>query len=767
MKSFLLLLLLVPTIMYAQENRRMKDLAKWVNPLVGTMSKPKLSNGNTYPAIALPWGMNFWTPQTGKMGNGWEYQYTKNKIVGFKETHQPSPWIGDYGAFSIMPVAGQLKYKEDDRGSWFSHKRETVRPYYYRVFLGNYATWVEMTATTRAAYFRITYPAGWSSYLVLDAFFQGSYVKVIPEKDEIIGYCRNNSGGVPDNFHNYFILKFDHGFKEVWTWEDSSLYKNTLERKGDHVGAVVEFKGLEKKVIDIKVASSFISYDQARLNLEREIGNATFEQIKERDKEVWNKELNRIRIEGASDAQKTTFYTALYHSLLFPRKFYEINKEGKIVHYSPYNGKVLPGYMFTDNGFWDTFRSLFPFLTVMYPDMDSHMMAGLVNTYKEGGWLPEWASPGYRNSMIGDNAASIIADSYLMGIKGYDIDTLYKGLLKDCNNEGPFDFLGRVGAKYYNSLGYIPSNVGIDYSVTRTLEYSFDDWSMMKLAEALHKPKAEIDKFAKRAFNYRNVFDKSVNFMRGRNADGTWQTPFIADKWGGDFIEGSAWQWTWSVLHDPQGLINLMGGERQFTDKLDSFMTALPTFGDSFYHGQIHEMTEMMISGQGQYDQGNEPSFHILYLYDYAGEPWKAQRYLRQTMRWLYAPNPNGLPGDDDEGEMSAWYVFSSFGFYPVCPGSGQFVIGSPLFKKVTLMLENGKKFVVEARNNSGKNVYIDRASLNGVNYTKDYITYKDIMAGDTLSFKMSSVPNKEIGIKKQDLPYSYSSDFVPLGINK
>ncbi len=450
MKSFFALLLLIPMVIYGKEKKSQEDLTRWVNPLVGTMTRPSLSNGNLYPAIALPWGMNFWTPQTGKMGNGWIYQYTKNKIVGFRETHQPSPWIGDYGAFSIMPVTGKLKFQEADRASWFSHKRETVKPYYYRVFLGNYATWVEMTATKRAAYFRITYPAGEPSYLVLDAFFHGSYVKVIPGKHEIIGYCRNNSGGVPANFHNYFVLKFMTPFERVWTWNDSSLYENSLERKGNHAGAVVEFKGLDKKVIEIEVASSFISYDQAWLNLDREIGGASFDQIKERNKEVWNKQLSRIRIEGATDAQKTTFYTALYHAMLFPREFYEINKSDQIVHYSPYNGKVLPGYMFTDTGFWDTFRALFPFLTVMYPDVDSHMMAGLVNAYKEGGWLPEWASPGYRNSMIGSNSASIIADSYLMGIRGYDIKTLYEGIMKNSVREAPNNFLGRVGAKYYN-----------------------------------------------------------------------------------------------------------------------------------------------------------------------------------------------------------------------------------------------------------------------------------------------------------------------------
>ena len=759
MKFFFVLLLLISSIASGQNNNFENDPASWVNPLIGTESSFKLSNGNTYPAIALPWGMNFWTPYTGKMGDGWQYTYEAFKIMGFKETHEPSPWINDYGAFAIMPVTGKLKYDQDGRASWFSHKRETVKPYYYKVFLGDYNTWVETAPTDRAAIFRIKYPGNVSSYLVLDAFFKGSYVKIIPGKREIIGYCRNNSGGVPSNFHNYFILKFNTDFDSTYTWDTSGISGNSLEKKGEHVGAVIKFRGQNKKTIEVKAASSFISLEQAELNLDREIGGKSFDEIEAQAHETWNKYLGRIEIEGASNEQKTTFYTAFYRTLLFPRKFYEYNENNKVVHYSPYNGKVVPGYMFTDDGFWDTFRAVFPFITLMFPDVDSHIMAGLVNAYNESGWLPEWASPGHRDCMIGSNSASIIADSYLSGVRGYDINTLYKALIKNSDREGPLSSVGRKGVHYYNSLGYIPYNAGINENVARTLEYSYDDFALMKLSQKLGKSDYLIKLFANRAFNYRNVFDKSINFMRGKNINGTWQFPFRPDKWGDAFTEGCSWHWTWSVFHDPQGLINLMGGRKAFTEKLDSLFIAPPTFDDSYYGYQIHEITEMVIAGMGQYAHGNEPVHHVLYLYDYSGYPWKAQKHLRKVMDLLYTSRPDGLCGDEDNGQMSAWYLFSSMGFYPVCPVSLQYAIGSPLFKKVTIKLENGNQFVIGAANNNKKNIYIDTAELNGNEYSKNYISLNDILKGGELNFKMSSKPNKYRGKSKEDFPYSFSVD--------
>lgn len=764
MKRILLIILVFNGLLNAfSGNSNKKEAKKWVeyvNPLIGTDSERILSNGNTYPAIAVPWGMNFWTPQTGKMGNGWQYTYDANKICGFKQTRQPSPWIGDYGAFSIMPLTGSLKINEDERAAWFSHKRETVKPHYYQVYLGDYNVWVDITPTDRAAQFQIKYPKSDNSYLLVDAFFKGSYVKIFPKEKKIIGYSRNNEGGVPENFHNYFVIHFDKEIDSTFTWNEKEIFADKLEEKGNHVGAVLKFRTKENEIVNLKIASSFISYEQAELNLKREIGNDSFEQTMKKAEDAWNKELRRIEVEGGTESQIITFYTALYRTLLFPRKFYEFDKDNNIVHYSPYNGKVLPGYMFTDNGFWDTFRAVFPFFTIMYRELSAQIMEGLVNTYKESGWLPEWASPGHRDCMIGSNSASIISDAYLKGIRGYDINTLYEAILKNSENEGPLKSVGRFGVKYYNSLGYIPYDVKVNENVARTLEYSYADFTIMKLAKELKRPQNEIDLFAKRALNYKNVFDPSTNFMRGKNQDGSWQTPFRADKWGDAFTEGSSWHYTWSVFQDPQGLINLMGGKEKFINKLDSVFTSAPTFDYSYYKRQIHEITEMVIAGMGQYAHGNQPIQHAIYLYNYAGEPWKAQKYVRETMDLMYTPNPDGLCGDEDNGQTSAWYVFSATGFYPVCPGTDQYVLGAPLFEKVTLNLENGNKFTVVGKNNSRQNFYIDKATLNGKNHTKNYITHDDILNGGKLIFDMNNKPNYKRGINKEDFPYSFTNEF-------
>ncbi len=759
MNRTLLAVLLLTSTIFANEGIKKKELSEFVNPLVGTDSDYSLSNGNTYPAIALPWGMNFWTPQTGKMGDGWQYTYDANKIRGFKQTHQPSPWINDYGAFSIMPIIGKLNFNEDERASWFSHKREIVKPYFYQVYLGDFDTRVEFTPTERAAHFNIKYPKTENAYLVIDAFHKGSYVKVFPKEKKIIGFSRNNDGGVPENFHNYFVIYLDKEIDSVYTWNGKVLFTNSFENKGEHVGSVLKLKVKKNETVNIKIASSFISYEQAELNLKNEIGNDTFEQTLNKAKNIWNEGLNRIEVEGGTEEQFKTFYTALYRTMLFPRKFYEIDKDDKVVHYSPYNGEILPGYMFTDNGFWDTFRAVFPFFTIMQRELSSNIMEGLENTYKESGWLPEWASPGHRDCMVGSNSASIIADAYLKGIRGFDINSCYEGILKNSENEGPLKSVGRYGVKYYNSLGYIPYDVNVNENVARTLEYCYDDFTIMKLAKALNRPQSEINLFAKRALNYKNVFDPSTNFMRGKNRDGSWQSPFVPEKWGDAFTEGSSWHYTWSVFHDPQGLIDMMGGQEKFVNKLDSVFTSEPTFDFSYYGIQIHEITEMVIAGMGQYAHGNQPIQHAIYLYNYAGEPWKAQKYVRNTLDLMYTPYPDGLCGDEDNGQTSAWYVMSASGFYSVCPGTDEYVLGSPLFEKVTLKLENGKTFSIVGKNNSKENYYIQNAELNGENYSKNFIRHSDIMNGGNLIFEMNNTPNLIRGINKEDFPYSYSNE--------
>ncbi len=736
-----------------------RDYTALVNPLVGTDSAFNFSTGNTYPAVAVPWGMNFWTPQTNKMGDGWGYQYDANKIRGFKQTHQPSPWINDYAAFALMPVVGELVVDEEKRGSWFSHKAEVSRPDYYRVYLADPDVTVEITPTERAAQFRFTFPQSDAAYVLLDAFNKGSHVKIQPDERTITGYCRNHSGGVPANFHNHFIAVFDTPFEEVATWNDWKVTPGKAEDRGEHVGAVVRFKTRRGQPVHARVASSFISPEQARLNLTRELGGDDFERTRRKAADAWNRELGRFDVSGGTADQYRNFYTALYRSMLFPRQFHELDAGGKTVHYSPYNGEVLPGPMFTDNGFWDTFRAVFPLFTLMFPELNARIMEGLANTYRESGWLPEWASPGHRDCMIGSNSAVNIADAYLKGIRGYDIETLYQGILKNSENAGPLRSVGRFGVKHYNELGYIPCDVDVNESVARTLEYAFADFAIWKLAVALNRPQEEVERFRKRAQNYRNVFDRRTGFMRGKRRDGSWSEPFVPEKWGGDFTEGCAWHYTWSVFHDPQGLIDLMGGPDAFTAKLDAVFTTPPKYDCSYYGFPIHEIIEMTVMNMGQYAHGNQPIQHMVYLYNHAGRPWKCQQWVREVMDRLYAPTPDGLCGDEDNGQTSAWYVFSALGFYPVCPGAGEYVIGSPLFRKAALRLQNGATFTVEAPQNSAANRYIQSATLDGKPTGRTFLRHDEILRGGTLRLEMGPRPNPKWGTGAGDAPYSMSRE--------
>ena len=734
------------------------NLADLVNPLMGTDSDFSLSTGNTYPAVAMPWGMNFWSPQTGKMASGWMYSYDDKKIVGIKQTHQPSPWINDYAAFSLMATTGREVFKESERASWFSHKAETAKPYYYSVYLADYDVTAEVTPSERAAIFRFTFPQNDSSYIILDAFNKGSMVSVIPSENKIVGYCRNNHGGVPDNFHNYFVAVFDKRFETVNTWHGDTLAKNNMEVKGDHTGAIIRFRTAKGEKIQVKVASSFISLEQAELNLKRELEGKEFDRQKNECRDEWNKQLGRIYVEGGSDDQRRTFYSCLYRMLLFPRQFYERNGKNEIVHYSPYNGMVMPGYMFTDNGFWDTFRAVFPFFTLMYPDLSSRIIEGLANAYLESGWLPEWASPGHRDCMIGSNSASIITDAYIKGIRGFNIDTLYKAIIKNTLGPGPVSSVGRLGADYYNTLGYVPYDAGINENAARTLEYAYADFCISQLAKKLKKPGEENELYSRRAMNYKNVFDPGRKLMRGRNKDGSFQSPFSPYKWGDAFTEGNSWHYTWSVFQDIAGLVDLIGGKEAFCQKLDSVFTVPPIFDYSYYGIVIHEIREMQIMNMGNYAHGNQPVQHMIYLYNYSGEPWKTQYHVRDVLNKLYNYSPDGYCGDEDNGQTSAWYVFSALGFYPVTPGTNQYVFGSPLFPKTTLTFENGRMLKIIASHNSDENVYIKKISLNGKLISRNYIEHHELKSGGRLIFFMDKDPSKSRGTDPSEFPFSMST---------
>ncbi|HVS91503.1 MAG TPA: GH92 family glycosyl hydrolase [Mucilaginibacter sp.] len=751
------LLLTAPVLSFAQAKKSTANLVDYVNPLMGTDSKYELSNGNTYPAIALPWGMNFWTPETGKMGDGWQYTYSANKINGFKQTHQPSPWMNDYGQFAVMPETGHIKVSQNARQSWFSHKAEIVKPYYYSVYLADHNVTTEITPTERTAQFRFTFPKSDSSFIVIDAFDRGSYVKILPKAHEIIGYSTRYSHGPLKNFKNYFVIYIDKPFTVYHTYSDSTLSDST-ELHAKHATAVIGFKTAAHEKVFMHVASSFISQEQAELNMQREQGSDSFDMTEQKAKNVWEKTLDRVTVDGGSIDQKRTFYSCLYRMLFFPNKLYEIDKQGKLVHYSPYTGKTEPGYMFAGTGFWDTFRALYPFLNLVYPSINKEMQEGLINDYKEGGWLPEWSSPGYADVMVGNNSASVVSEAYLKGLRGYNINTLFDALVHGANHEGP-RATGRKGVEYYNKLGYVPYDVKINESAARTLEYAYDDFAIYKLGQALRKPKDSIDIYRKRSLNYRNLFDPSIGLMRGKNKDGSWETPFNPFKWGDAFTEGNSWHYTWGVFHDIQGLIDLMGGKKKFVAKLDSVFTLPPIFDDSYYGEVIHEIREMQIADMGQYAHGNQPIQHMIYLYDYAGEPWKAQYWTRETMNRMYKPTPDGYCGDEDNGQTSAWYVFSALGFYPVCPAAGQYVLGAPLFNKITVNLENGKKVIINAPKNSFTNRYVARLTYNGKPYDLNYLDHKKLMEGALLNFDMTAKPNTKRGIKTTDFPYSLSNE--------
>ena len=735
------------------------DPVQYVNPLVGSHSTGGLSTGNTYPAIALPWGMNFWTPQTGKMGDGWCYTYDAEKIRGFKQTHQPSPWMNDYGMFNIMPECGEdYIFDEAKRASWFSHKAEVSKPHYYKVYLADYDIVTEVAPTSRAAIFRFTYPAG-KSYLVVDAFDRGSYVKIIPEQNKIVGYTTRNSGGVPRNFKNYFVLQFDRPFTITAICDAGAENKSALEATSKHAQGVVGFNTKRGEQVNVRVASSFISIEQAEQNL-KELSNKTLEQVSEEGRQEWNKVLSTIDVQDESDIDRLrTFYSCLYRSVLFPRSFFEINAQGQVVHYSPYNGETLPGYLFADTGFWDTFRALFPLVNLMWPSMSQKMQEGWANAYKESGFLPEWSAPGHRACMVGNNSASVVADAYLKGVRGYDIDALWEAVKHGANADLPRTTSGRKQWQTYNKLGYVPYD-SINESAARTLEYAFDDWSIYKLGQALGKPEKEIQVYAEHAMNYKNLFDKSHNLMRGKLANGEWAPNFNPFKWGDAFTEGNSWHYSWSVFHDPQGLIDLMGGTATFNQMLDSVFILPPIFDDSYYGGVIHEIREMQIMNMGNYAHGNQPIQHMIYMYNYSGQPWKTQYWLRETMNRMYNAHADGYCGDEDNGQTSAWYIFTAMGFYPVCPGSNQYVLGAPYFKKMTMHLENGKDVVITAPENSDENRYVQKLTVNGAEHKVNYVNHADLLQGARMDYVMGPKANENRGNTPEAAPYSFSKEY-------
>lgn len=712
-----------------------------------------MSWGNTYPTTAVPYPMNSWSPQTGKNGDGWKYQYSATTIRGFQPTHQCSPWVGDYGVFSLMPVP-ELVVDESKRATPFSHDKEIAKPHYYKVTLENGIT-TEFSPTTRSAHFRFSFPAKGDAFLVLDGYTKTSQVQIDVANHRIIGYVHNGAFS-PKTHKNYFIIQFDKPFVSYGTWENrkNTIQKNNLSREGEGIGAYVQFAKGSK--VQAKVSTSYISPEQAEVTMTRELGkHSSVEVTKQAAADVWNQLLNRVLVEGGTEEDMKTFYSCMFRANLFSHKFYEEKEDGSPYYYSPYDEKIHDGYMFTDNGFWDTFRSQFPLTNILHPTMQGQYMQALLDAQEQCGWLPSWSFPSETGGMVGNHSISLLTDAWVKGIRTFDPEKALKAYAHEAMNKGPWGGAnGRVRWKDYYQLGYIPYPESMG-STAQTLEYCYDDFCAYQLAKMTGNKFYE-EVFARQIYNYKNVYDPSVGFMRGRKLDGSW-ADFDAFEWGGPYCEGNAWHYNWSVFHDVQGLIDLTGGDERFVAKIDSVFALPGIVKYGTYGTKIHEMLEMELAKMGQYAQGNQPIQHMIYLYSYAGQPWKTQYWIRQVMDRLYNSSENGYPGDEDQGGMSSWYVLSALGIYSVCPGTDEYVLGSPKFRKATITMEDGKKFVIEAKGNSKDNVYIQNATLNGKRHTRNYIHYSDIVNGGVLELQMGNQPEKTRGTAKEDRPFSLS----------
>ncbi len=732
------------TALYAQQH-----LADLPDPLVGTDSRYELSRGNTYPAVFMPFGMANWTPQTGE--GGWPYQYSATSIRGFRSTHRPSAWMTDYGPIALMPVTGALKLLPAERASKFRHENETSKVYRYSVLLDDSGVKAEMAPAQHCGIMRFTFPRTEQAYIVLDAQPGGSSVRIEPETRTIRAKNSFTSKGTAPNFAVYYVLVFDRPFTSRGTWDGKGARDSALERTGPHVGAYAGFSTGDQEPITVRIGTSLISYEQAERNLKSEIPESNLDTVADRARAEWDRELSRTAIQGGTPEQRATFYTAMAHTVQFPRMLNETDAGGAMVHYSPYDGRVHPGPMISDTGFWDTFRAEFPLLTVLAPKRDAEIMKALVNVYDEAGWMPKWPNPAETNVMIGTHADSVVADAYIKGIRDFDIQKAYAAIRKDGTEPGTGIFKARPGIADYLRIGYVPADK-VPESAASTLEYAYDDFCIAQVANGLGK-RDDYQRFMAQSKNYRNLFDASTGFMRGRNSDGKWVEPFDPLDWGGVFTEGNAWQWLWSVQHDVPGLMKLLGGTEGFIRKLDELFSTTNEFRVGGYKKVIHEMTEAKLANMGQYAHINEPVHHVIYLYDYAGQPWKTQKWVRAVIDQLYKPGPAGWLGDEDNGQMSAWYVFSALGFYPVNPGQPVYALGTPLFDRATIRLENGKSFTVEASRRAASDLYVQSVMLNGRVLTRPWITHAEIMNGGVLSFRLGRTPNENWGTSGLPVP--------------
>lgn len=728
-----------------QEDNDSKNL-KYINSFIGSTGAAESDYGGTIPSVAPPFAMTQWCAMTRENYISRNpYNYKDSTIIGFIGTHQPAIWMGDYGFVSFLPSSGEVKISPEQRAMPFQHNNEKASPYYYSVEMdsengGKIKT--EMTSSLRCAIFNINFPEGKDNHVFVEASrkitdekeFEG-FIKILPKSNEIIGYNSDRHSYMlgPDvpNFKGYFVIQFSKSFSQKGIWETKNLHDNTLELKADHLGAWVYFDTKQDETVQLKIATSFISIEQARENLNKEIPDWDFNKMVADNRADWQKYINRVKVEGGTEDQKTVFYTSLYRTLQYPRIFSEYGK-----YYSAYDGKIHKGVSYNDYSLWDTFRAQHPWLTLIAPEHVNPMIQSLLNMFDESGWMPKWPNPTFSNIMIGTHADAVVADAFVKNFRDYDLEKAYAAVYKNAMTPPQNDSImywadrertklyeARAGLTWYKEKGYVPADKTAE-SVSRTLEFAYDDYCVAQIAKGLGKTE-DYNYFMGRSKNYKNVYNSETGFMAARNYDGSFLSEISSRIDESDQLveegitEGGKWTYLFCVMQDIDGLISLMGGDEKFTSMLDR------NFND------------------GHFQHRNEPGHHFIYLYNYVGQPWKTQEKIWEHTPLNYRNAPDGLSGNDDCGQMSAWLTFSSLGFYPVCPGSGEYVVGSPLFEKIILDLPEpyNKNIIITARGVEEGKKYIKSLSIDGQPLDKPFISHKQLVSCDEIVFEMSEIP--------------------------
>ncbi|MDR3403685.1 MAG: GH92 family glycosyl hydrolase [Chthoniobacter sp.] len=703
----------------ARKSTAAGPLADLVNPLQGTNSTKLFSRGNTLAIVAVPFGMAHWALQSSEAGS-WYFQSNDQRLQGVRCTHQLSPWLGDYGHATFMPYQGLSWPAPAQRASSYRVRELKIKPYMLDVLLLRSRCRFELAPTERGAVLRFTYAKSGAAGVFIDLAGEDAEAAFDAAAGEIVAQVYANEGGVQKGFATYYTITSS---AKIAGFELKTL-------KGSRV-AIVRFEVEAGKPVELRVATSFISPEQAVLNRTAELEGKSFDAVKAEALEAWEKMLGRIRIEGASETERRIFYSCLYRGLLFPRMWHERDASGKLVHRSAFNGKVEPGVMYADHGYWDVYRAWYPMMALVYPDRLGEILQSWVNAYKEGGWLPQFPCPGYKNCMTGSPLDFVFGDAVARGIKGFDVEAAFEGLKKHATTAvAPGLGYGRPAVEEYEKLGYIPSDKVLG-GLAETLDSAYGDFCIAQVARAAGKPE-DAAFFLKRSQNWHKSFDEKTRFFRGRNADGKWVEPFDEFEWGGPYVEGGAWQYRFFLPFDTDGLIKAMGGRTTFVEALDRLVEQPPEFHIGHYGREIHEMSEMAAVDFGQYAHSNQPSHHALYMYSVAGRRDKTQHWVHRVLRELYTVDD--FCGDEDTGSMGAWYVLSAMGIYGLCPGKPEWVLGAPLFRKAEIHRPDGATIRIEAQS-SKPDAFLSRVTLNGAEVKNNAVTHEALVKGGRLVF--------------------------------